>query len=89
MAMLQLRQLDPSFSLWRPRINPRSLHVQFMCIKWQLGQIFFKYFSFPIQFSFYQVLHFSSYHKELVQWATDDPSTKDLSHTPQYSGAMI
>jgi hypothetical protein len=37
--------------------DPGSGHMGFVVDRVKLGQVFFEYFSFPYQFSFYKLLH--------------------------------
>jgi hypothetical protein len=37
--------------------DPRSGHVRFVVDKVAVGQVFYKYFGFPCQFSFHEMLH--------------------------------
>jgi hypothetical protein len=55
--MPQLRRLFASFSLQQPGLDPNSGHEGYVVDKAALDQVFSKYFSFPCQFSFYQLPH--------------------------------
>jgi hypothetical protein len=56
-AVPQLRRLLAGFPLRRPGFEPGSGHVGFVVDKVSLGQVFYKYFGFPCQSSFHQMLH--------------------------------
>jgi hypothetical protein len=52
------------FEIWKNKISsenfqsdPRLDHVGFLTGRVTMRQVFFKYFSLPCQFSFYQLLH--------------------------------
>jgi hypothetical protein len=53
----ELRRLVACFPLRRHGFSPRSGHVGFVVDRVALWQVFFEYFGFPCQFSFYQILH--------------------------------
>jgi hypothetical protein len=55
--MSLLRQLVAGFPTQQLGFKPRLSHVGFVVDKVALGQVFSKYFGFPCQFSFHQLLH--------------------------------
>jgi hypothetical protein len=72
------------YSLGRwPDFEPESHHMRFVLDKMELGQIFSKYFGFPCQSSFHQLLH---NHPQLSSGAGTIgrkwPQYKGLSFTP-------
>jgi hypothetical protein len=54
-----VRILNRACPLKCPVFNRRSVHVRFVVENLVLRQVLSKYFSFPCQFSFHQMLHFS------------------------------
>jgi hypothetical protein len=51
----------PGLETGPPRFEPGSGQVGFVVDKVALGQIFSKYFGFPCQSSFHQVLHYHNH----------------------------
>jgi hypothetical protein len=54
----QLMGLAANFSPEQPEFRSTSVHVGLVAEKVAMGQVFSKYFDFPCQFSFHQMLHF-------------------------------
>jgi hypothetical protein len=67
-AAPQLKRLVAGFPSRGPGFAPECGHVGFVVDKLALGQVFSKYFGFPCQLSFHQILHPHN-HPGQVQWA--------------------
>jgi hypothetical protein len=60
--MLQGRAIVAGFPQRLPGLIPGHCHLGLVVDKVALGQVFSKYFSFPCQFSFHQLLHIHPHH---------------------------
>jgi hypothetical protein len=56
-AVPQLTRLVAGFLPRQPSFKPRSAHVGFLVDEVEMERVFFEYFGFPCQFSFYQLLY--------------------------------
>jgi hypothetical protein len=80
-----LSRLVAGFPPRRPGFEPTSGHVGFVVDKMAPGQVFSKYFGFPCQFSFHQLLHTHHLPSEagtIGQLVADVPSGLSLTPTP-------